>query len=1450
MNKYLALRIYKYSKDAKRKKLRQKIMIVLSIAVACCTLYALIMPAITLEKQTICKADVHTHTEECYSDVTTPEYFTMSEIHQHKESCYSDGVLTCDYTYTYIHSHNEYCYNSLGALVCPFEEIIEHNHNESCFALHLNMICTQEEDYHVHNDSCFKIENGELICALEETEGHQHVEECYQIISTEIICQAEEIVGHAHGEECYCAKNELICQLEETDGHVHSEECKSTEKTLGCQIAEDECHTHTDECYILTETMICALAEAEPHTHTETCYGYIDDLICEIPEIPPHTHSTECYQYNKALICDEEEIQPHVHKTDCYRQIQTVICEKEEKADGHAHTEQCYEESKNLICTEDEIMLHSHTEECYCENGTLVCDLKEVLEHSHNENCTTFVQQEEKVMTCNLEEHTHTDECYPPEQQQPEVVQLIHQGEDYTVTVKYDSQATIPENAVLFVQEISPESSEYLQYIRETHNIIEPDEENELQTEITFARFFDISFIVDGEEYEPLAPVEISITYTNAVEFTEDSSVRAVHFAQEGIEVLEARINETDNKADTFTFTQDSFSVTGTVVIGKAINTSNMTNMSEKITSIDLFDSKGAVSDVFVNNDTVSLKIDAMVYGWEYWAHQNNDITLYYNIPDWLDVTDVKVTGAGKDLKYYPEDKIITVVAPFNNHADILFQVELIGKIINTSSDTLNINFDNKTIYVYKNVRKFDISNMDGISGLLKIYGSELSSDDYQLVVEAIDDSYYESPIKSYIQSQYQGLNLKSSAIYNIYLQNRSNASVKQDITAPYELLLFYSKIPFQIETSDNIILVDLSKGNAEKPKDGNIEKSGDSSVKINITNSTDTIKSFAIVSLGSLKEGTTNSGYSLKYNYEADSFLKDPVYSKYYNDNSPIGTAGSFHIVAFDTANLGTHTNGNVLAKNLVAGSNFGTNNYPEELTYAQNYIQVHNTSASSEKHVLVVGSNNVISSSNNSSQYRVNGKEITKPKALIVDVDTENTPFIDLNRVKNEIEQISANLRQYSTDQNIILSENGDNNVFSLTEPNTVGFINVKYNADKIFQKNIIQFSGFESGHDGTIVINVDCSGTTAINMPQAYVVVDGQQQGTNEVTEFSAGKVLWNFINAEGVIINTHLMTGMIIAPGATVNIKQNLNGTVVANNVNVQAESHRTDFTGRLVMGEAGEETSTTTYITVQKTRTGYIGTVLADARFDLYEWYNNTWVKVNNDNIVTKSNGLVTINGIKKDTAYRLIETQAPVGYIISDDHFDFWVRSSKNMTAPSRRPSGFAGKALDATNVMNVPNEMNTAYSATSISIEKQWISDYTRTSDSVTVDIYQIKMVEGEEVGRELYSTINLTQEDNWKITLNNLPITKKDSSGNIIDCLYTVVEQPVENFNTTYSENNISGIIEGTILITNTEISSGYELPETGGSGEKNYVLNGMFFITGAVMVLFYRKLEKEKV
>lgn len=332
-------------------------------------------------------------------------------------------------------------------------------------------------------------------------------------------------------------------------------------------------------------------------------------------------------------------------------------------------------------------------------------------------------------------------------------------------------------------------------------------------------------------------------------------------------------------------------------------------------------------------------------------------------------------------------------------------------------------------------------------------------------------------------------------------------------------------------------------------------------------------------------------AGSSLTYKL-IDDAAKTFTQTEYYNANLLLGIAGNFHLVAFDTATLNVHTNGNILAKKLNAKVNFGTKNLPSELSYVQNYTEVNSTSADSVDDVLVLGSGNNVALYDNNS-FKINDTKLDRPQNIWQDADTSTLPFIDLDQVKQEISAISLTIAQmspvYVTD-NLKASTAGgcdsDASYLTLTDPDKVGVYNIS--ASELSSYDYFGIKGFQSGYDGTVIINVDCSSaSTTLSLPVCEMYVGTTKLGFNEVTNFVNGRVIWNFGNYSGTI-TTNLMYGTIIAPNATINVSKSLNGTIIGNNVAIYAESHRDDFVGKLSNGET---------VTVNKIWLGNDGTSL-------------------------------------------------------------------------------------------------------------------------------------------------------------------------------------------------------------------------------------------------------------
>ena len=153
----------KYSVLKKRRTRRRRIVTGLACVVVFCTVYALILPAITLEKSG-CEIPEHVHTQECYTQVLSVEKTVpvcdgqTLGLHQHDGSCYDgEGNLVCGYADFVVHQHDASCYDADGNFWCPLPEIGVHQHTGSCY--------TQGAEVHTHTDDCYTLERGELLCA-------------------------------------------------------------------------------------------------------------------------------------------------------------------------------------------------------------------------------------------------------------------------------------------------------------------------------------------------------------------------------------------------------------------------------------------------------------------------------------------------------------------------------------------------------------------------------------------------------------------------------------------------------------------------------------------------------------------------------------------------------------------------------------------------------------------------------------------------------------------------------------------------------------------------------------------------------------------------------------------------------------------------------------------------------------------------------------------------------------------------------------------------------------------------------------------------------------------------------------------------------------------------------------------------------------------------------------
>ena len=353
----------KYTKVHKRKRLRHRVVTVLAGVVVFCTTYALILPAITLEKQ--CDIPEHTHTDACYAQVTSVEKRVpvcsakTLEIHRHTADCYdADGNPTCGYADFVVHSHDSRCYDEKGSLWCPLPEIEAHRHTADCYAL---------------------------------PEEHTHAEGCYTSVRGDLVCGE-----HVHTDACYTETPVLACGLEESEEHRHDENCYKTSRERTCGIDSD--HQHTDACYEWEQVLSCDLP-------TEPAEDAQPVLVCTKPEIVLHRHTSDCFDVDGNLICGQTQVLEHQHSDACFETVAepvdtgTLTCTDT----AHVHTARCYGTWK-LVCGQEE---HTHSEACTQneQEETVFCG-KDA--HTHGEAC----RDENGELVCGTEEHTHSLACH------------------------------------------------------------------------------------------------------------------------------------------------------------------------------------------------------------------------------------------------------------------------------------------------------------------------------------------------------------------------------------------------------------------------------------------------------------------------------------------------------------------------------------------------------------------------------------------------------------------------------------------------------------------------------------------------------------------------------------------------------------------------------------------------------------------------------------------------------------------------------------------------------------------------------------------------------------------------------------------------------------------------------------------------------------------------------
>ena len=300
------------------------------------------------------------------------------------------------------------------------------------------------------------------------------------------------------------------------------------------------------------------------------------------------------------------------------------------------------------------------------------------------------------------------------------------------------------------------------------------------------------------------------------------------------------------------------------------------------------------------------------------------------------------------------------------------------------------------------------------------------------------------------------------------------------------------------------------------------------------------------------------------------------------FHTTNPLGIAGNFHLVGFSSVTTSAHTNGNILTDTLRYQSNFGTNGV-EEVSYIRKIEFLSgggfSSTYSTTDSLLVVGTEVPVGTADNGNAWTLDGRKVdapmrsVHPDSLMQDSDT--LKYIDLQAVHDQTVRINQTLSTYENRLDKVIEQTDGQGTFIqkviLSDPAGVNVCNIT-DAHAFKEGTSIECKDFDSQRPGLLILNVDLAGVEEFLLPGTDLLyADGSRAPNGEVTEWQPGNVLWNLYDSSaadglyrGKVRNERAVAAHILAPEADVTLGANLNGTVIARNIDVQAESHRTDL----------------------------------------------------------------------------------------------------------------------------------------------------------------------------------------------------------------------------------------------------------------------------------------------
>lgn len=575
----------KLNKEHRRTRRWHKVITVMAAIVVFCTTYALILPAITWERHLLCDTKEHTHATSCYADVVvTPE----------------KRELTCPAAE---HVHGDSCYEEVTTYICGLEEGENHQHTADCMQTERVLTCEQSE--HTHGDSCYHITPAvterELICNKPE---HVHSDACYDAPPSSDSGYYCGYAEHSHNENCYFEDGTLRCTMQE---HTHTLSCQ-IDKTADLETATEWERTFADvKLGDNWAENVLAIADTQLG-YTESAKNFVIDdektgavrgysrygawygdpygdwcamfasFCIDHAGVKNFPLDSNCGTWIKAL-SNEDCLLYHPagsYLENYMPQPGDLIffdwdAEKKTEADENAVKDPAEVKETKIELTEAE---KAEAEAKLIEQATHDVDhvglVYELIEATDTKPAQIKTIEGNNGNTVAYHTYDLDDVRLLGYGQLPEAYVRIYHGDDYTVTARFDKDAGIPSDAVLKAEKIPHDSALYEQYYQQSvQAMLDQGYANtEEDLAISYLQFYDIGFYVDGKKIEPTTPVSIVISNNDELNPQGGRNGTAIHFGADGTEILDAtaEISGKNKTENSFSFVQDSFSVTGVML--------------------------------------------------------------------------------------------------------------------------------------------------------------------------------------------------------------------------------------------------------------------------------------------------------------------------------------------------------------------------------------------------------------------------------------------------------------------------------------------------------------------------------------------------------------------------------------------------------------------------------------------------------------------------------------------------------------------------------------------------------------------------------------------------------------------------------------------------------------------------------------------------------------------